>query len=388
MTDVSAILSEQPEQSSSVQWVRSKSLPDRGVLALLATSFLLCCFVVLRGPSPFGDLSGIHTDHLRHSFAAWIFLHEGVALFQKPFEALWDIDYPHPMRSWGRMAFNYPPGSLLLFLPLGLAGKHIPMDGTDFGRLAVCFTVALSHWALWAIYLASRGQHWAARTLVLVFGALHLLRAGLEGFYDGAWIAMAAHGVSALRAERPEKAIYAFLSAALLHYRAIVILPLGVFALWQASKGKTWSKLPWLAIAAIATTGAICLTTFLWMYPTTTWYQTEAPSLLGAAWGSQFFWVCAMTLVTAAASWRFQDPVAGWTVLAVGVFCLVDVRLWWHATAGLVALWSLQAGGEPWRRLGMALLQVAFLIVIQHQGWGGTPNHLFRALKRSGFWWS
>ncbi len=65
-----------------------RAIPARSSLvAICCASFALSLSVPILTRSPFGDL-GSYTDHLRHTFSSWIFIHEGFEVYRTPSDNL------------------------------------------------------------------------------------------------------------------------------------------------------------------------------------------------------------------------------------------------------------------------------------------------------------
>lgn len=142
--------------------------PRHVLLALGVCSLLGAATVPWVTTSPTGDLSGIHTAHLRHAHGAWLFLHRGFDVYRLPFaEAAVGVDFKHPFPAWATVPSANPVGTFALFLPIATIGQWVPMAEATFARLGVCLLVVLAHLALLAVARALREPTWA-KGLVLI----------------------------------------------------------------------------------------------------------------------------------------------------------------------------------------------------------------------------
>jgi hypothetical protein len=340
--------------------------------------FVVVSLLVL-SPLPFlnarsttGALSRDWSDHLHHAFATWVFLHKGVDVYRQPLSESWEgVKSRQRNELWGHMPLNYPPGILLVFLPVAILGETLPVSARMFGALGVWWMLFFAHlaWgaAVWATRAVEpRGSRWVAWG----FLGLVLVRLGLEGFYDPVWIFAAGLGVWALEEERPGAALLWFSAAVLLHYRAVVLLPLGVYALAQVLKGRTPSDWPWGVLCVCGVAVLLSLGSFLLMYPATAVYRAATHDPVWSH-GNLFRQVALPVLSSAAlaaVAWRRHWSVA----LSVAVCCglaLVDVRSWWHASVMVVPF--LAAGLFPKRGArGLELGMVVWWVLLERQIWG------------------
>ena len=115
--------------------------------------FLALAWVPIFNQSRWADLSNWYTDHLHHSFASWVAFSRGLEIYTRPFAEIRDgTSWPYYMEAWPQMpGFAYPPGVMVLFLPLTLGGRlagaaGLPYHG--FAVLSVLYMLALAAWAL------------------------------------------------------------------------------------------------------------------------------------------------------------------------------------------------------------------------------------------------
>lgn len=124
----------------------------RVALGLWVCSLLVGSAVPWLTRSTSGDLSGIHTDHLRHAHAAWVFLHRGFDVYRLPFgEASKGVAFKHAFPAWAQVPSANPAGTFVLFLPAAVIGQTVPMSDETYARFGVCLLVVIAHSSLLAI---------------------------------------------------------------------------------------------------------------------------------------------------------------------------------------------------------------------------------------------
>lgn len=319
------------DRSALRSW--SERLPLRwGMAAIVcALSFLATAWIPILNDSPYADLSGWYTDHLHHSFATWVFLKRGLALYTHPLGALsTGTGWPFPREEWGNMPMAYPPGVFAVFLPLVLVAKILPLSEHAFAVLSVLYVLLLTHLALFAVLRALQDAPPGSRAAVAVFVWMVFVQLGLEGFYDAAFIGCGAWAVTRLRAKDADSALWWLGVAALLHYRAIVFLPLALHTLAIVLRSKPRAK-PWATLAWFATAGVLCVGSFLLMYPATASFRVSHHRVLFDS-GVRVGLVLALGSVALGVAIRAAD---GWVAATVAVCLgLAAVELqdyWWHA---------------------------------------------------------
>jgi hypothetical protein len=350
----------------------------RALAAVAAASFAAAALVPLTNAGPYGDLGHFYTDHIHHSFATWVFLVRGLDAYRLPLaEAGRGVSFPQRIDVWGNMPVNYPPGMFAVFLPLALVGKAVPMSRLAFGRLAILWMLLVAHLAFYAVLLALDALPPGGRTAVAAIAWMLLVRLGLQGFYDPAFLGCGAMAIRALTLRRPERALRWLAGAALLHYRAVALVPVGAVALWQAFRVRPARRWPWADLALVVAAGTATVATFALMYPlAASLLATMPPTLARLHAGPRFWTVVAASLLAASAAWR----LAGWLVaalvlVALGV-ALTDISFWWHGAVLLFA--PLAVGAVRQGRLSLARgLLVGWLLLMQPLGFDQAPSDLF-----------
>lgn len=351
-------------------------------LAWLA-SFAGLAAVVLLNESPTGDLSRWYTDHLHHAYATWVALHRGLAIYAQPFgEAARGVAYPHAVTTWDFMpGMVYPPGVFAVFLPVALVGQWVPLAPVAWAKLGVLYTLALAHGALWAVGRAVRATARAGEWVLLFVAWLYLARMGVQGFFDGAYLLAGGLMVVALARGEPERALQWFAGAALLHYRAAVLVPLAACAAWQVVRGRPWRAWPWRTLALVGAACALAVWTFALTLPVTSGFREAQVSLLRAG-GPRLWVVAGATLLAALAAWRWADGWVAATAVAGGVLAVIYVNYWWHGAVLLFAPLAVGATGAraperlPWARAAL----LAWLLVLQPLAWRDAPTALLTEL--------
>ncbi len=208
---------------------RLAALADRwwAVLALVVLVPLVWSF----GPETYA-IQG-YTDHLRHEYTAWSWLHIGMRVYSEPVGS-WQVPAAHPHPFWKTIPHAYPWGSIVLFLPSALAANNgLLPDPFVHAAAVVGFSLA-GIWAtreLWRA-LVPRYDRSLAVAITALGGTL-LVFWGLNGFFDPLVAGLALAGVRE-RAEDGEGTGFVALGAALaLHYRAWYLLPVLAATAWR-----------------------------------------------------------------------------------------------------------------------------------------------------------
>jgi hypothetical protein len=363
---------------------RDAPASDRWILPLAGLSFCLSALVPLFNHTRFGDLSDNFTDHLHHAHATWLFLHRGLDLYRLPMRDLWaSVPYPHPTDQWGHMPMVYPPGVFAVFLPTALLGAAMKMSTPTFGAVGVLYTLLLAHLALAAVWRTLLELPATARPFapfVAWLAWLVLVRLGVQGFFDPLWIGCGALCILALRRDRPDRALLWFAAAAFVHFRAAMLAPVALLALWRAVHGKAPRDWPWGPLAASALSCLLACGTFLLLYPATAAHRLAHPPV--TAWlGTGLFWsVVAVSTAAVAGALLLRDGLLAATCALGSLFALLDfigyLQFWHHASLLLAAPLLVGLAGPP-ERAGLLLqLSVGWMLSLQALVWGGAPTEL------------
>jgi hypothetical protein len=336
---------------------------------LIASLFVSVLLISLTKTST-GDLLGGYTDHLHHARATWTFLNLGFEVYSRPFgETGLEVPYPQPGLFWAQFPVAYPPGMFVVFLPVALLGRYVPLSQEAFGKLAIIYLVVITHAALWVVDSLLRRPGKAYGFLPVLMLWLYSLRVALMGFYDGAWLLAGAVATTHLARGRNAHALIWFTVAGLTSYRAAALVPLATLALWQYSTdGSGWrKKLPILATAVVGC--SVVLVTF-WAL---NHYSPHSAELRAGA-DSPLLRFSARTYAVVAIGWvatiALSIAASGLTAVTAAVSTLLSVLHgghWWHGFVCTPVLLSLgvvptkMARGVPIALLFVALMwQFAF----------------------------
>jgi hypothetical protein len=208
------------------RWFLARDRKKR-VVAWLAVCVVLS--VPLFKP-PRYSLAPLYTDHMRHAYAAWALLNIGPEVFTTPI-ASWDFGASHPFDMWATLPHLYPIGSLILFLPFGVAInlELVPEPIVNMAMVmlfGVCGVVAS-----WLLYRTlSESYRPVLLGAVLVIAVPSYVFWGLNGFFDTVAVVLALVGVRAYRHRNDGTAMVALVCALSLHYRLWYLGPLAVVA--------------------------------------------------------------------------------------------------------------------------------------------------------------
>jgi hypothetical protein len=230
--------------------LRQRSLVRFGVLGGVAL------LGVLMMKPPQMALEG-YTDQMRHEYAAWTFLQRGPDVLTDPITE-WDASAEHRHVTWPTMPHVYPVGSLLLFVPAGIAANTGLLADDLVHALMVAFFAAAGVLAARRLYLCLRLHHGPLPSLVVSgVGGVQLVWWGLHGFFDTVAALAALVAVHRWQSRKSSGALLLLALALSLHYRLLYLAPLAGYLGWQAlreSRGRDWK--PWFLAATVLTTGA------------------------------------------------------------------------------------------------------------------------------------
>ena len=347
---------------------------------LVAISLALAMLVPVLGHTRMGDLSNHFGDHLHHAWATDIFFHRGMDIYRRNFGDLWPgSTYPQKEEAWGNMARPYPPGVFAVFAPMTLLARTIPMGKATFGAICIVYLLLLTHAGFLALFRLMRRSSPDSRLIVGALIWMVLIHLALQGFYDPLWISCGVAMASALQADRPNTALRWFGLAALLHFRAVTLAPLGLVALWRSLRGKTWRQWSWPSLVFLGVALAIVAYTFILVYPGTASRRALHPPMTSLVRMGEFPALVAVTLVACLGSLWLRDPVLAGTMLIVGGLAMVDLGVyrgyWHHASIATVALITTLAGdhANSGQRRQLAVL---WLIALMPIVWLANPAAL------------
>ncbi|RKH46844.1 hypothetical protein [Corallococcus sicarius] len=349
---------------------------------LTLLSLVLLALVPLSGVTPHGTLQPGYTDHVRHPYVVWVGLHRGIeALYTASLGELREgIAYRQSLEQWLDVPYVYPPGTLVLFLPLALVGQWVPLSPQAFAQVCLLYLLVFAHGALYAVLRLLDGLPAGGRWAVGGLCWLVLMRLALNGQYDGAWLVCGVLALGALAKERPVTALRWVALAALLHYRAFVLAAVGVVALAQVVRGKPVREWPWATLLGVAAVGVVCVRTFLWMAPLAAQTDAATPSILGEP--GTVAVVLGLSVAVFALAGRGADGLVAASVGLGTVLAFIDTRHWWHASALLLVPLAVGVTRPARWPTAVRLGLVVWAAVLEMAVWHGSPLWLFRDLNR------
>jgi hypothetical protein len=310
----------------------------------VAVSFLFSVAVLTLRSSSNGALHH-YTDHQRHAAYAFAALERGPAVYLATArELVAHSAFRHPVPEWLDGRYPYPPGPLLLFVPLALIGQRTPISTGAFHRLCGSFVAFLAHLGLWFALgrMLALPRGWKVLAAVMLWA--YCLRCALCGQYEPLWLAPAAWMLAALQARRFDHVLGWLALAWMTHARAVVLLPFGVLAalhLLRSAEARRWRWL-FLAGAAAAVCG-LCMAIAL-----SARFRVEVPLYATPTDGRMVIAILG-TIGGIALAVLAGDRVLGAVVALIGLTGIADVAHWWHASAIYLPLMSRDAAAR-WRR--------------------------------------
>jgi hypothetical protein len=215
----------------------------------LVTAFaFLIALSVLRIRGPHHTLEPGYTDHMRHEYAAWAFIHIGPRVWDTPL-GHWHVHALHAHRFWELLPEYYPPGLLLLFLPFGVASNLGWIKDTHVHLLMVAALGAAAVFAGAQLIRTLRLNYEPAFALVLgIFGATIFVTWALDGFIDPVAAGLALAGIYWVERNEPGRGLIALSGALSVHFRIWYLWPLVI-----AVAARNWRRirLSHLAVSAV-----------------------------------------------------------------------------------------------------------------------------------------
>jgi hypothetical protein len=253
------------------------------------------------------------------------------------------------------------------------------MSDATFNRFVAAYVLLIAHLAIWATLLTLLVLPPGLRAGVGVLCWMILIRAGLNGMYDPAWIGCSAMMLRALARRRWAYGLGWFACAVLLHYRAVVLVPFAAIALRELVRGRLVSQWPWRALLPIGLGCLVSLACFASISPWGNMFR-DVPSLVSTPSDPLFAVAISATLLGVAMAIYAKDVSLGAAVLIIGVLALIDSRHWWHATVVIVPLLALGALKTSPRLFALRAGFIAWALVMQRV-WNGMPLGLFKQLR-------
>lgn len=220
---------------------------------------------------PFADLScGVYTDHFSHMNTARLFMHEGIGIWTRPLldngrpltdeeRAALPADLapisPHDMRavpgfppdkpfftSWGDSPRFHPPGDMLLTAPVAALYSWTPLSFSWANKLLILLFLLYAHVSIFLLLSSALRYDRASPVGVLVLFVVYgeCVHWALEGFYEPLVIAPLVLCGRYLYERRGLAAVTAYSAAVFLHFRALFLLPLGLYAIYLVIDQREW----------------------------------------------------------------------------------------------------------------------------------------------------
>jgi hypothetical protein len=355
--------------------------PVMGPAIAVAISFLLCAALPLRSSLPWAAL-GNYTDHVRQSSLAYLAATRGIEVYRTAYGVLAaDSGYRQKILEWPQVKCIYPPGALVLFMPLAALGQWIPMRPELFHRVCSLYVLALTHLALWAVLgrLLLLGTVWRIPAIVLTWIAF--ARAGLSGQYEPVWMGAAAFMLAALEQRRPAAAFGWLALAVQLHYRAVVVVPFGIAAAACIARTRPVGRWPWRWGLVALASGTLSLLCFWMAIDSTAAYRSEPP-LLAYPNDALFGVVILATVLGTLAALASGDLALVSCVLGISLISLIDSQHWWHASAVFAPLLARDAL-RVWTRPALVVAGLTLWAFLLQYAWHARPHALFVQLLQA-----
>ncbi|WP_254536202.1 hypothetical protein [Halomarina litorea] len=356
--------------------------PTRSALCWLALALVGSVFLF---DAPRYTLLSTYTDHMRHTYAAWSFLHLGFGVYTQPM-GTWDVAAVEPFVTWPTLPHMYPFGSLLLFLPAALlVNLSVLAPATTYALLVAAFTGA----GTLAMALLYRTLPYppGLAALVTALAAMPYLFWGLNGFFDTVAVALALVGVAAHRREGERVSLFALIGALSLHFRLWYLGPLALATAWRywRERGVDAAFVGALALGGLSlasfaltlpaagrlgetemfTENPVALTTGAGITPETGVALAGAAVLLGVLYTRERDPVALAALTLAVASvFALSQWVAWYPILLTPALALADRRASQVALVVAFLQVSVSLGNPPnWFAFAEAVLRATV-------GWG------------------
>jgi len=216
---------------------------------MLIISLVTWISVLYFNPYYFADLENRYTDHMRHEYVSWLFLHVGFKVFSTPLKEL-SSQAPslHPHLVWQMHPHIYPLGSILYFMPFGILSNLGIISDVIVHKLMVLSFLAGAHLALYYFIMELKKRGFGVFLVASVSSLFyrHMVFWALNGFYDVMAILLIILSIKYWRKGSSLKSLVVLTASFFLHYRSIFYLPLWIvlFAkiLFQ-HKNDLWNQL-------------------------------------------------------------------------------------------------------------------------------------------------
>ena len=228
----------------------------RRPLAFIVPATILVAASVFRFEGPLYVIEN-YTDHLRHEYSAWAFLHMGFDVFSTPLED-WSFsaDYPHLL--WPQLPVIYPPGLVTLFLPFGVASNTGLVSDTGVHAVMVALFGAAAVAASFQLLRTLRVRYEGTLAVVVaVLGTVLYLTWGLNGFVDPLVAGLALAGIYYTDRGSPGRALVLFSAALSIQFRLWYLWPVVLALVFHR-----WRDIPRWQLALSGFLAAVSLIAF------------------------------------------------------------------------------------------------------------------------------
>lgn len=214
------------------------------LILFLLVSFLFWIVIVSINPFPTASLEGTYTDHLNYETAAWFFLQKGFDVFRTPLgELVQNCHALHPHATWGELPYDKTLGNLLFFMPFGAINNLGILPEAVANKLLVCLLILIAHIAIYYFVDELRNRHatLAIKATLSTIFYLSLLHWSANGLSDTISILFIILTIRFLREKRNILGLLCYVMSVFMHYRALYLFPLGIYALVNLYKERKLS---------------------------------------------------------------------------------------------------------------------------------------------------
>ena len=312
-----------------------------------------------------------YTDHLRHAYAAWAFLHIGPRVFDTPI-AEWHVAALHPHADfWPTLPEWYPPGLLVIFMPFGVVSNEGLLSDGRVAMLMVMLLGAAAVAASYALFRALRVNYEPALALLLgALGTIVFVDWALDGFVDPLAAGLAIAGLYWAERGSPGRGLLALCAALSIHFRLWYLWPAAIAIVVQHRRAIR----PW-QLAASAFLAAVSLAAFALAFPsrgklgsvsvTDLNYLALKNGMNGERWVALVG--AALLLVIVALSERRVTPVACVAIALGLVFGVNQWEAWYPAL--LFPLFLVVR--RPWAQAALVFAGLQLVVILN-----GLPNEM------------
>lgn len=204
------------------------------LILVLLVSFLFWIVIVSINPFPTASLEGTYTDHLNYETSAWFFLQKGFNVFRVPMGELAATCHAlRPHVTWVELPYDKTLGNLLLFMPFGAINNLGILPEAVVNKLLVCLLILIAHIAVYYFVDELRNRHvtLAIKATLSTIFYLSLIHWSANGLSDTISILFIILTIRFLREKRNILGLLCYVMSVFMHYRALYLFPLGIYAL-------------------------------------------------------------------------------------------------------------------------------------------------------------